>query len=200
MGVVFRARQASLNRTVALKLVHGGIFASPTHLKRFRLEAETAARLDHPNIVPIYDVGEHDGQPYFSMRLVEGGTLLSAMKRRQFTPREAAALMRTIASAVHFAHQRGILHRDLKPTNILLDAEGRPHVTDFGLAKLLEDESDLTLTLAVMGTPAYMSPEQAAGKAKDLTTAADVYIHSVISNCVSGSSVFHWSYEAIEDQ
>ena len=180
MGVVFRARQLSLNRTVAVKLVHGGVFATPSHIKRFKLEAETAARLHHPNIVSIYEVGEHDGQPFFSMTLVEGGTLLDAMKRRPFTPREAAEMMKTIASAVHFAHQRGVLHRDLKPTNILMDAEGGPHITDFGLAKLLEDESDLTLTLAVMGTPAYMSPEQAAGKTKDLTTSADIYSLGVI--------------------
>ena len=175
MGIVFRARQTSLNRTVAVKLIHGGVFATPNHVKRFKLEAETAARLDHPNIVSIYEVGEHDGQPFFSMRLVEGGTLLEAMRRQPYKPRAAAQLMHTIASAVHFAHQRGVLHRDLKPTNILLDVEARPHITDFGLAKLLDDESPLTLSLAVMGTPAYMSPEQAAGKTSDLTTATDIY-------------------------
>jgi serine/threonine-protein kinase len=198
MGIVFRARQISLNRTVAVKLIHGGVFANPNHIKRFRLEAETAARLDHPNIVPIYEVGEHDGQPFFSMRLIQGGTLLNATKRKPFTPRAAAELMTEIARAVHFAHQRGILHRDLKPTNILLDAEGRPHLTDFGLARLLEDESDLTVTLAVIGTPAYMSPEQASGMTKDLTTAADIYSLGVMPFGNSGADYlilrcFRWN-------
>lgn len=180
MGVVFRARQISLNRLVAVKLVHGGVFANPTHVKRFKAEAEAAARLEHPNIVPLFEVGEHDGQAFFSMRLVEGGTLRDAMKRKRFAPRASAALMEVIARTVHFAHQRGILHRDLKPTNILLDGENRPHITDFGLAKILDDESSLTLTLAIMGTPAYMAPEQAAGRTKDLTTAADIYSLGVI--------------------
>ncbi len=191
MGAVFRARQISLNRTVAIKLLHGGVFATPNHVKRFKLEAEAVARLDHPNIVPIYEVGEHDGQPYFSMRLVEGGTLLDAVKRQRLDSRATAELMATVARAVHFAHQRGILHRDLKPTNILLDAEGRPHVTDFGLAKLLESESDLTLTLAVLGTPAYMSPEQAAGQTRDLTTAGDIYsLGAVLYELLSGRPPF----------
>lgn len=196
MGVVCRARQRRLNRVVALKLVLNGHWAAPIQAERFRLETEAAARLDHPNIVPIYEVGEHLGQPYFSMKLLEGGNLADAIaradarwtlpapldadaaasRRRQ---REIARRVLTIAQAVHFAHQRGVLHRDLKPTNILLDAAGEPHLTDFGLAKVLEEEpgngAALTQSLSVMGTPAYMSPEQALGRARHVTLATDIY-------------------------
>src|SRR6185295_11538943 len=128
------------------------------------------------NIVPIYEVGEHDGQPYFSMKYIEGGSLAAA----RAAPRVAAQLVATVARAVHHAHQRGILHRDLKPGNILLDAAGQPHVTDFGLAKRVESESDLTTSGDTMGTPAYMAPEQAAGKMRQMTTTADVYSLGVI--------------------
>src|SRR5262249_9797007 len=149
--------------------------------QRFHTEAEAAARLDHPNIVPIYEIGEHDGQHYFSMKLLEGGTLQNADCRVQSAEwgkkgqGRVAELMGKIARAVHYAHQRGILHRDLKPSNVLLDEKGEPYVTDFGLAKLVEDDSSLTMSLAVLGTPAYMSPEQAVGQSKGLTTAADIY-------------------------
>src|SRR5262245_49673696 len=175
MGVVFRARQISLNRIVALKMILAGQLASPAAVQRFKTEAEATANLDHPNIVPIYEIGEHEGHHYFSMRFIEGGTLTQAVAQEKFTPHRATQLMATVARAVHYAHQRGILHRDLKPGNILLDAKGQPHVTDFGLAKALESGSDLTGSSAILGTPSYMSPEQAAGHAKGLTTGADVY-------------------------
>src|SRR5262245_34064041 len=164
MGVVYRARQVSLNRLVALKMIAAGQLATPAAKHRFHTEAEAAARLDHPNIVPIYEIGEHDGQHYFSMKLIEGGTLaeerLTAKGQGLKSVQDAARLVATVARAVHYAHQRGILHRDLKPSNILLDERGEPHVTDFGLAKLAEDDSSLTMSAAILGTPAYMSPEQ----------------------------------------
>lgn len=177
MGVVYRARQVRVNRIVAVKVIAGGQFAAPDFLERFRNEAEAVASLDHSNIVPIYEVGECEGLPFFSMRLMEGGSLAKRIASGESPiPAEAAAgLIAKLAHAVHFAHQRGILHRDIKPGNVLLDAQGEPHLSDFGLAKLVEKDSSLTRTMAMLGTPSYMSPEQARGEAKQLTTAVDVY-------------------------
>src|SRR5256712_7645978 len=162
-GVVFRARQKSLNRTVALKIIGLGQWASKAHVKRFRLEAEAAASLDHPCIVPIYEVGEREGSCYFSMKFVEGGQLDEIVRHDPMPIRQAAELIAKVARTVHYAHEHGILHRDIKPGNILLDQKGEPHLTDFGLARLLETESTVTRTLEVLGTPSYMAPEQARG-------------------------------------
>ncbi|MES2789600.1 MAG: protein kinase [Planctomycetota bacterium] len=187
MGVVYRARQRSLNRTVAIKMILAGQLASPESVQRFRLEAEAAARLHHPGIVPIYEIGEFETQHFFSMKLIEGVSLAECLadfrvptSGTQADRREQevciAELMGSVARALEFAHQRGVLHRDLKPSNILIDEEGMPHLTDFGLAKLTGREaSGITLSTAVLGTPGYLAPEQAAGKTELVTTAADVY-------------------------
>jgi WD40 repeat protein len=175
MGIVYEARQISLNRPVALKMVKAGLLAGDDELRRFQNEAEAVALLDHPGIVPVYEVGRHDGQHYFSMKLVRGGSLVSLIDRYTRDPRAAAHLVAEAAEAVAHAHARGILHRDLKPANILVDAEGHPHVTDFGLAKRVEADVELTQSGAILGTPAYMSPEQATGHRGAVTTASDVY-------------------------
>jgi WD40 repeat protein len=197
MGVVYRARQKSLNRLVALKMILPGCQAPANEQQRFRSEAEAAASLDHPHIVPIYEVGSHDGRPYFSMKLIEGGTLAQwiADCRLQIAdlPGQAARLVEQVALAVHHAHQHGILHRDLKPSNILLQPAPEadrstigdlqsviPMVTDFGLAKRVEADSNLTLSGMIIGTPSYMAPEQAAGNTRHVTTAADIHALGVI--------------------
>jgi eukaryotic-like serine/threonine-protein kinase len=191
MGVVFKARHRTLNRIVALKVVSGGPLASRELIERFRTEAETAAALNHPNIVPIYEVGEHEGQPFFSMEWIDGPRLDRAGESGQFHPRMAAGLMAKVARAVHFAHQRGVLHRDIKPANVLLDRDGEPHLTDFGLARIMERESTITHTTAMLGTPSYMAPEQARGEARQLTTAADVYsAGAVLYEALTGSPPF----------
>lgn len=187
MGVVYRAKQSSLSRTVALKMILRGALASPEDVARFRVEAEASARLNHPNIVQVYEVGEHLGQPYFSMQDIEGTTLSQRLTEGPLTAREAATLLLPVCQAVAEAHRNGVLHRDLKPSNILIDSDGRPFVTDFGLARQFvpADQSrsashadgpdTITNSGAIIGTPSYMSPEQAAGQRAQLGERSDVY-------------------------
>jgi serine/threonine protein kinase len=200
-GVVFRARQKSLNRTVALKVISLGQWASKAHLKRFRLEAEAAARLEHPGIVPIHEVGERDGSCYFSMKFVEGGQLDEVARREPMPIRRAVELIARVARTVHYAHEHGILHRDIKPGNILLDAKGEPHLTDFGLARLVESESSVTHTLEVLGTPSYMAPEQAVGNNAAVSSVTDVYgLGAVLYQLLTGQPPFAGgaTYETIK--
>ncbi len=175
MGVVFKAQQLALNRTVALKVMKSGSFASGAELVRFQNEAEAVARLDHPHIVPIYEVSQCRGQHFFSMKLVRGTSLDRQVEYYATRPRATAKLVSIVAQAVHHAHSRGILHRDLKPANILVDEEEKPHVTDFGLAKRLEGAQEATHSGVLLGTPSYMSPEQASGSRGAISTATDVY-------------------------
>src|SRR5216117_263634 len=200
-GVVYRVHQKSLNRTVALKVIGLGCWATEAHLKRFRREAEAAASLDHPRIVPIYEVGERDGQCYFSMQFVEGGQLDEVVSRRPMSIRQAAELIAKVARTVHYAHEHGILHRDIKPGNILLDANGEPHLTDFGLARLVESESTITQTMEVLGTPSYMAPEQAVGNNAAVSSVTDVYgIGAVLYQLLTGQPPFAGgaTYETIK--
>jgi TolB-like protein/Tfp pilus assembly protein PilF len=190
-GVVFRAWQKSLNRTVAVKIIGIGQLTTSTHLKRLRREAAAAAKLNHPAIVPIYEVGERNGTYYFSMRFVEGDCLDEAVSRGSMSVRQTAELVAKIARTVHYAHQHGILHRDIKPGNILLDANGEPHLTDFGLARLVEPGSTVTSSLEIMGTPCYMAPEQAAGNNTAVSSATDVYgVGAVLYELLTGHPPF----------
>src|SRR6476619_4977358 len=176
MGVIYRARQRHSRRIVALKRIGSYHADSRDTLERFRREAEAAASLDHPNILPIYEVGQgEDGLPFFSMKYAAGGSLQKAEHALRNEPRQSVQLIAKVARAVQYAHEHGVLHRDLKPGNILLDGRGEPFVTDFGLAKWLDTATDLTRTLAIFGTPGYIAPEQAIGPAAKLTPAADVY-------------------------
>jgi eukaryotic-like serine/threonine-protein kinase len=175
MGIVFRALQRKLKRQVALKMILAGAWAAPEYLRRFYAEAESVARLDHPNIVPIYDVGTFEGNSYFSMRLLEGGSLSDHLSRYGSDTQGAARLMIQVSQAVHHAHQRGVLHRDLKPSNILLDLDGRPYVVDFGLAKRYDVESEPTISGLILGTLTYMSPEQTEGQRGAVTVFSDIY-------------------------
>jgi serine/threonine-protein kinase len=200
-GVVYRAHQKTLNRTVALKVIGLGPWTTEAHLKRFRREAEAAASLEHRGIVPIHDVGEHDGQCYFSMKFVEGGQLDEVVKREPIPISRAVELIAKVARTVHYAHEHGILHRDIKPGNILLDAKGEPLLTDFGLAGLVEAESTITRTLEVMGTPSYMAPEQAAGEHTKISKATDVYgLGAVLYQLLTGHPPFAGgtTYETIK--
>jgi len=191
MGVVYEAHQNRLDRRVALKVVLAGRFAPADDLRRFRIEAEAAAQLDHPNIVPIFHVGEHAGLPFFSIKLLEGGSLADRLNTYRNDPRSAAALVATIARAIHHAHLQGILHRDLKPSNILLDEAGQPYASDFGLAKRQGDGGESTCTGAVLGSPPYMAPEQTSGERSAITTATDVYgLGAVLYALLTGGPPF----------
>jgi WD40 repeat protein/tetratricopeptide (TPR) repeat protein len=207
MGVVYQARQLPLNRLVALKMILAGDHASPSELVRFRAESQVLARLQHPNIVPIYEVGEAAGRPYFSLEFVDGGSLARKLDGTPWPPEKAARLVETLARATHLAHQRGIIHRDLKPANVLLSPEGTPKITDFGLAKDLARPvptagggegwgrslapSALTQTGAVLGTPSYMAPEQAAGKGRQIGPAVDVYaLGAILYELLTGRPPF----------
>jgi serine/threonine-protein kinase len=190
MGVVYKARQLRLNRAVALKMLLAGPYARPRELERFLREAEAVAGLRHPNIVQVYDVGDTDGRPYFTMELVEGGSLAAKVAGAPQSAAWAASLVATVAEAVQVAHQGGIVHRDLKPANILLTADGRPKVTDFGLARRLEG-GGLTLSGAVLGTPSYMAPEQARGDKGAIGPATDVYaLGAILYECLTGRPPF----------
>jgi WD40 repeat protein len=191
MGVVYRARQRSLNRLVALKMIRAGQFVTADELRRFQNEAEAAATLDHPNIVPIFEVGKYRRHHFFSMKLISGSSLADRLADYAADPRSAARLLVTVARAVHHAHQRGILHRDLKPANILVDEQGQPYVADFGLARRLEADSGLTQSGAVMGTPSYMAPEQASGQRTAVSTATDVYgLGTILFAMLTGRAPF----------
>jgi eukaryotic-like serine/threonine-protein kinase len=187
MGVVYEARQKSVDRLVAVKMMLLGEFADAAEIERFRMEVSSAGALDHPNIVPIYEVGQDAGRPFFSMKLIDGGSLSG----RKMTQKEAAATVAAVARAVHYAHLHGIIHRDLKPANILLDRAGHPFVTDFGLAKRLDADSGMTRTGVLMGTPAYMPPEQAGGRSRDITTLVDVYsLGAILYELLTGQPPF----------
>ncbi|HEV3446027.1 MAG TPA: protein kinase, partial [Gemmataceae bacterium] len=184
MGKVYKARHKKLNRLVALKMILSGQLASEDEIQRFHSEATAAAQLDHSGIVPVYEFGECDGQHYFSMGLVEGGSLAARLKNGPLPPREAAGLLAKVAEAVAYAHTHGIVHRDLKPGNILLDKDGQPKVSDFGLAKQLRADSHLTITGMVLGTPTFMSPEQATGNPDAVGAVADIYSLGAVLYCL----------------
>ncbi len=191
MGVVYKARHLGLKRLVALKMILAGAHAGSSELARFRSEAEAVARLQHPHIVQIFDIGEHEGLAYFSLEFVEGGNLAGRCHGAPQPPRQAAQLVETLARAVHAAHRHGIVHRDLKPANILLTSDGIPKITDFGLAKQLNSHDCQTQSGAVLGTPSYMAPEQAQGKAREVGPAADVYaLGAILYDLLTGRPPF----------
>ena len=191
MGVVYKARHLALKRTVALKMILAGGHAGPRELARFRIEAEAVARLQHPNIVQIHEVGEASGHPYFALELVEGGNLARKIAGQPLPARDAARLVEALARAMQLAHSRNVVHRDLKPANILLTADGTPKITDFGLARQLDSDSGETQAGAVMGTPSYMAPEQASGHTHEAGPAADVYaLGAILYDCLTGRPPF----------
>jgi WD40 repeat protein len=191
MGVVYEARQFGTQRTVALKLLSAGAFASADAVHRFHTEAQAAARLEHPHIVPVYEAGMHDGQHFLTMRFMPGGTLAQRARAHPLDPRRAAEIIRSLARAIAYAHQHGVLHRDLKPGNVLLDEHGEPHLADFGLARLADLEGGTTLTSAILGTAPYMPPEQAAGGVGAATTAGDIYgLGAVLYELLTGQAPF----------
>jgi serine/threonine protein kinase len=191
MGIVYKARQEALKRMVALKMVRAGVYASPEERTRFRREGEVVARVEHANVVQIYEFSEHEGQLYFSMELLHGGTLESKVHNRPLPEREAAQLVRTLALAVHAAHQQGVVHRDLKPANVLFAADGTVKITDFGLAKVLDADGSDTRSDAILGTPAYMAPEQARGEIRTVGPAADVYaLGAILYEALTGRPPF----------
>jgi serine/threonine-protein kinase len=191
MGVVYKARHRGLKRLVALKMILSGSMATSEERERFLREAELAANLDHPNIVPIYEVDEHQGRPFFSMKFVDGGSLAKQVGRFQDDPRAAARLVSTLARAVHHAHGQKFLHCDLKPSNVLLDSQGRPYLTDFGLARRAGVDSSLSISGAILGTPSYMAPEQAAGSRARLGPTTDVYgLGAILYELLTGRPPF----------
>jgi hypothetical protein len=218
MGVVYRARQLKANRLVALKMIRAVEHASPTDRLRFQIETEAVARLQHPHVVQLYEVGEVRGLPFFSLELCDGGTLTDHLKKQRPTAPEAAALIETLARAMHYAHLRGVVHRDLKPGNVLLSSsrepgaragpalapgsrlnDGTPKITDFGLAKRIDAEArDVSQTGSVMGTASYMAPEQAAGKVRDTGPAADVYaLGALLYECLAGRPPFEGPHHVV---
>ncbi len=191
MGVVYKARQVGLGRTVALKMILSGAHAGADDLDRFRGEAEAIARLQHPGIVQVHDIGEKDGLPFFSLEFVEGGSLADRLDGTPWPPRKAAALVETIAGAVHEAHKAGIVHRDLKPANVLMTKDDQPKITDFGLAKRLDADLGRTASGAIMGTPSFMAPEQAGGKTGQIGPAADTYaLGAILYDLLTGRPPF----------
>jgi serine/threonine protein kinase len=194
MGIVYRARQRNLNRIVALKMILSGAIAAPEDVKRFYTEAEAAASLEHSNIVPIYEIGEHEGQHFFSMALVDGKSLAEPLKNGPLGAKEAAEIMSKVSDAIDYAHSKGIIHRDIKPANILIDAKGEPKITDFGLARIDEGDSILTRTGLILGTPSFMPPEQASGKVRDIGAHSDVYSIGATLYCLlTGQAAFQGS-------
>ncbi len=191
MGVVYKARQKSLERNVAIKMLLSGQHATEDQVRRFKVEAIAAGTLHHPNIVAVHEVGSHEGMPYFAMDLVEGPNLARMLRNGLLPAKRAAAYVKTIAEAIQYAHGKNILHRDLKPSNVLIDSNDQPKVTDFGLAKNLANDSDLTITGQVYGSPSFMSPEQAAGQRDKVGVTSDVYsLGAILYHALTGRPSF----------